>query len=196
MGCCRNSPEVLFWKQPGSECTVQPDLCDGCGFVESVVSVLQAKGLVCAVHVHAANTMPCFPAGKCQQGLWGLLLLEQQPLSSPRSCRWTFTTCGLVLGQLLACRKKDEKSEAFPAIDVPFILKYVSVNTAFAPFVSFCKAPFQTGRATLQTKENVALLVLGWFAMSHSKLSQTKLVQPAQNLGYHQREVMLWFLRD
>lgn len=42
MGCCRSSPEV---KQPGSECMEQPELCDGCGFVESVLSVLQAKDL-------------------------------------------------------------------------------------------------------------------------------------------------------
>lgn len=49
MGCCRNSLEVLRWKQPGLECMKQPDLCDGCGFVETVVSVLQAKGLVCGV---------------------------------------------------------------------------------------------------------------------------------------------------
>lgn len=66
MGCCRNSLEVLQWKQPGLECMKQPDLCDGCGFVESVVSVLQAKGLVCGVRVHGANTMTYFPAGKCQ----------------------------------------------------------------------------------------------------------------------------------
>lgn len=45
----------------------------------------------------------------------------------------------------------DEKSEAFPVIDVPFILNYVSVNIAFAAFVSFGKEPLQTGRAALQT---------------------------------------------
>lgn len=139
MGYCRNTPEVLRWKQPGLECVELSDLpVAGRGMM--VVGLWRIWGLclrlkdllACTCTLH--TPCPTFQREDVSEVSWAYCQMcywNNINSAPPRICRCPLTTCWPVLWQRLACRKEDEKLEALVCILVPsFILKYVPANTA------------------------------------------------------------------
>lgn len=132
MGYCRNSPELLWWKEPGLKCMKLSDLLHAASRGTMLVGLWRMGSLcsrlkdLCSVHVHAANGMPYFLVTMSARSLELTVSCVTGATSkvTPRKCRCPLTTCRLMLWQLFACRKGNEKLKALVYSYMPsFFLK-------------------------------------------------------------------------